>query len=91
MFCLLRNMQVKVCLYAGNNIPKNIPNTNIPKNENSQNNAQDLTTTTIIYHNKKNVLLQTATVSISRVDNKKQFDNVQLYFDSGSQRSHISE
>ena len=65
--------------------------TNILNNENSQNNAQDLTTTTIIYHNKNNFLLQTATVSISRVDNKKQFDNVQLYFDSGSQRSHISE
>ena len=65
---------------------------NIPKNENAQNNAQDLTTTTTnVSNNKNNVLLQTATVSISGVDNKKQFDNVQLLFDSGSQRSYISE
>ena len=46
---------------------------NIPKNENAQNNAQDLTTTTTnVSNNKNNVLLQTATVSISGVDNKKQ-------------------
>ena len=31
---------------------------NIPKNENAQNNAQDLTTTTNVSHNKNNVLLQ---------------------------------
>ena len=35
--------------------------------------------------------MQTATVSISGVNNKKQFDNVQLLFDSANQRSYISE
>ena len=50
----------------------------IPKNENAENNAQNLTITNNICNNKNNFLLQTATMSISGVDNKKQFYNVQF-------------
>ena len=42
-------------------------------------------------NNKNVVLLQTASVSVSGFENKIKIDNVQLLFDSGSQRSYISE
>ena len=42
-------------------------------------------------NNKNSVLLQTAAVSVSGFDNKRKVSNVRLLFDSGSQRSYISE
>ena len=49
----------------------------------------DAETSTNFSSNKKNILLQTVSVSVCGVDNKK-LDNVPLLFDCGSQRSYVS-
>lgn len=64
--------------------------TSIPKNGKTKNKVQDLTITTNISY-KDNVLLQTSSMSLDRVNNNKRFEITQLMFDSGSQRSCISK
>ena len=80
-----RKHNISICTFTNNTTPS--PN---PVNGTNQSNGT-LATANNFSNNKNSVLLQTASVSVSGFDNKRKVNNVQLLFDSGSQRSYISE
>ena len=69
-----RKHNIAICTFSKQNTQKHFPST--------EERSETPSTTSNISTNKNNVLLQTATVSVS--------NNIQLLFDSGSQRSYIS-
>ena len=89
--CTLKNYSCKkchgkhniaICTFSKQNTQKHFPST--------EERSETPSATSNISTNKNNVLLPTATVSVSNTDNTRTANNIQLLFDSGSQRSYIS-
>ena len=78
---------ISICTFTNNTTLSPSPN---PVDGTNQSDST-LATANNFSNNKNCVLLQTASVSVSGFDNKRKVNNVQLLFDSGSQRSYISE
>ena len=84
---LVGKHNISICTFTNNTILSPSPNQVDGTNQSNG----TLATANKFSNNKNSVLLQTASVPVSGFDNKRKVNNAQLLFDSGSQRSYISE
>ena len=83
---------ISICTFSKprSNPPQDVPQDNQPSTPSQPPIKQPQVTSNNFSSNKNNVLLQTATAPVSNLNKNSQFEDVQILFDSGSQRSYVS-
>ena len=84
---------ISICTFSKPrfNPPQDVPQDNQPSIPSQPPIKQPQVTSNNFSSNKNNVLLQTATAPVSNLNKNSQFEDVQILFDSGSQRSSVSK